>query len=74
MSFTERQKLQLKAVARRPDDLRMGTVNHALEEAIDQIRLENSRAFLSGAEWKNRVFFKRPKNLESHEYLGYHHE
>ena len=54
--------------------MRMGTVNHALEETIDQIRLENSRAFLNGAEWKNRVFFKRPKNLECHEYLGYHHE
>ena len=73
MSFTERQKLQLKAVARRPDDLRMGTVNQALEDTIDQIRLENSRAFLNGVEWKNRVFYHKPATLKEGEYLAYHH-
>jgi hypothetical protein len=72
--FTERQKLQLKAVARSPNDPNMGKLNERLEEALMQVYLENSRSFLTKAEMKNRVFYHKPLSLKDHEYAGYIHE
>ena len=72
--FTERQKLQLKAVARLPNDPNMGKLNERLEEALMQVYLENSRSFLTKDEMKNRVFHHKPTTLKDHEYAGYIHE
>ena len=77
--FTERQKSQLKAAARpkmingkeNPD---FGKVNYALEDVINQIRLENSHSFLEEYDLKNRVFFHKPKTLKLDEYLAYYEE
>jgi hypothetical protein len=74
MSFTERQKLQLKAVARSPLDIRFGMVNEELNRAIDQLYLENNKAFLTKSELKDRVFYHKPATLKEGEYLAYHHE
>ena len=60
--LTERQKLQLKAAARprlingveNPD---MSKPNYALEDVIDQIKLENSRAFMEEYDLKIVYFF-----------------
>ena len=72
--FTERQKLQLKAVARSPNDPNMGKLNERLEEALVQVYLENSRAFLTKAEMKTRLFHHKPATLKDGEYAGYMHE
>ena len=72
--FTERQKLQLKAVARLPNNPDMGKLNERLEEALMQVYLENSRSFLTKEEMKNRVFYHKPTTLKDHEYAGYIHE
>lgn len=72
--FTERQKLQLKAVARLPNDPNMGKINERLDEALMQVYLENSRAFLTKDEMKNRVFYHKPATLKKEEYAGYIHE
>jgi len=77
--LTERQKLQLKAAARpriingveNPD---MSKPNYALENVINQIKLENSKAFMEEYDLKNRVFFHKPKNLKLDEYLAYYEE
>ena len=77
--LTERQKAQLKAAARprlingveNPD---MSKPNYALEDVIDQIKLENSRAFMEEYDLKNRVFFHKPKNLKPDEYLAFYEE
>ena len=77
--LTERQKLQLKAAARpriingveNPD---MSKPNYALEDVINQIKLENSRAFMEEYDLKNRVFFHKPRNLKLDEYLAYYKE
>lgn len=74
MSFTERQRLQLKAVARSPLDVRFGMVNEELNRAIDQLYLENNKAFLTKSELKDRVFYHKPATLKEGEYLAYHHE
>jgi hypothetical protein len=72
--FTERQKLQLKAVARSPNDPDMGKINERLEEALMQVYLENNRAFLTKEEMKSRVFYHKPATLKDGEYAGYMHE
>ena len=72
--FTERQKLQLKAVARSPNDPNMGKLNERLEEALMQLYLENNRAFLTKDEMKSRVFHHKPTTLKDGEYAGYIHE
>jgi hypothetical protein len=77
--LTERQKLQLKAAARprmingqeNPD---FGKPNYVLEDVINQIKLENSRAFMEEYDLKNRVFFHQPRNLKLDEYLAYYEE
>jgi hypothetical protein len=77
--LTERQKLQLKAAARprmingveNPD---FGKPNYVLEDVIDQIKLENSHAFLEEDQFKDRVFFHQPKTLRDHEYIAYYEE
>jgi hypothetical protein len=74
MSFTERQKLQLKAFARSPLDIRFGMANPELDMAIEQIYLENSKAFLDKKDLKDRVFYHKPATLKEGEYLAYHHE
>lgn len=74
MSFTERQRLQLKAVARSPLDVRFGMVNEELNRTIDQLFLENNKAFLTKSELKDRVFYHKPKTLKEGEYLAYYHE
>lgn len=74
MSFTERQKLQLKAFARSPLDIRFGMANPELDMAIEQLYLENNKAFLTKSELKDRVFYHKPATLKEGEYLAYHHE
>ena len=72
--FTERQKLQLKAVARLPNDPDMGKINERLEQALMQVYLENSRSFLTKDEMKARLFYHKPATLKNGEYAGYIHE
>ena len=74
MSFTERQRLQLKAVARNPLDIRFGMINEELAKATEQLYLENSKAFLGKKDLKDRVFYHKPATLKEGEYLAYHHE
>jgi hypothetical protein len=52
----------------------MSKPNYALEDVINQIKLENSRAFMEEYDLKNRVFFHKPKNLKPDEYLAYYEE
>lgn len=72
--FTERQQLQLKAVARLSNDPNFGKINERLEEALMQLYLENNRAFLTKDEMKARLFYHKPATLKAGEYAGYIHE
>lgn len=77
--FTERQKAQLKAAARPRlingvENPNMSKPNYALEDVINQIKLENSHAFLEEDQFKDRVFFHQPKTLRDHEYIAYYEE
>jgi len=72
--FNERQKKMLMSVARNTQDPNMGKINEKLDHVIAQLQRESSRSFLTDEDLKNRVFFYKPKNLDSHEYLGYVHE
>ena len=72
--FNERQKAMLKAVARPTKDPNLGKVNEKLESVIAQLSLENSRAFLTEADLKKRVFYHKPAHLKEGEYAGYMYE
>jgi len=62
--LNERQKSILKSVARKPNDPLFGQINEALELAITQVKLENSKAFLEEHEFKNRNFYHKPRHKE----------
>jgi hypothetical protein len=72
--FNERQKAMLKAVARPTKDPTLGKINEKLDSVIAQLSLESSRAFLTDADLKKRVFYHKPAHLRQDEYAGYMYE
>ena len=66
--FTERQKAKLKAAGRTDGHPLFGKENPALDKVLDEIYLENPNAFLEDEDFKNRVFYHKPKDHPNPKY------
>ena len=60
--FTIAQKAKLKAAGRVEGHPLFGKENPALDKVLDEIYLENPNAFLEDEDFKNRVFYHKPKD------------
>jgi len=60
--LTKDQQNRLKAVGRKADHPDCGKPNTALDDLLDQLRMETPLAFLKEEELRYRVFMIKPKD------------
>ena len=60
--LTKEQQNRLKAVGRKADHPDCGKPNTALDDLLDQLRMETPSAFLKEEELRYRVFMIKPKD------------